>query len=273
MGFKNCETIVATSKSSNRPDLRIDPYLARTQDDRFKYFNSTTTARMGRPITLAEYRSMVRANSNSSIRSSSPDSTGSLTSDDSGSLSSPSSPEHPSTSDTQKSRLTKKTQSRSIDLIDALDGPTMMLGSPYHHEGPFDATLAHRNTSSKTSPIAAVKRSNAQALQATPPGNIVDALSRKVPLDGFASIPPGYCVPGVFDGLQYEEEDELRRLDPRNVMPTQNWPGSEFSNIAGKRQQHESESQIELSEMRKRSSVRRRIRRLSNIVGGRPVEV
>jgi hypothetical protein len=75
-----------------------------------------------------------------------------------------------------------------VDQIDALDS---VPGGGYHHEGPFDATLASRNMNVMTSPVAAVAESNAAALEATPAEKIRDALDRHIPLDGVASVPPG----------------------------------------------------------------------------------
>ncbi|KAF2146790.1 uncharacterized protein K452DRAFT_315009 [Aplosporella prunicola CBS 121167] len=73
------------------------------------------------------------------------------------------------------------------DTIDRLD----QIGGKYHHEGPYDATLLARNTDIKTSPIAAVAESNAEALRATPRENIMDALEKHYPIEGTAAVPPG----------------------------------------------------------------------------------
>jgi hypothetical protein len=75
-----------------------------------------------------------------------------------------------------------------VDQIDALD---IVPGGGYHHEGPFDATLASRNLNVKYSPVAAVAASNAAALRATPAEKIRDALDRHMPLSGVADVPPG----------------------------------------------------------------------------------
>jgi hypothetical protein len=83
----------------------------------------------------------------------------------------------------------KKKHIPGADLIDRLDvGPD---GTPFHHEGPFDAALFARNTSKKTSPLEAVRDSNREALRATPRENIRDSLERHKPLDGVAVVPPG----------------------------------------------------------------------------------
>ncbi|KAI9835726.1 MAG: hypothetical protein M1819_001903 [Sarea resinae] len=73
------------------------------------------------------------------------------------------------------------------DTIDSLD----TVGGAYHHGGPFDATLLARNTSFTSSPLEALKRSNEEALKATPKENIQDSLERHRPLDGTASVPAG----------------------------------------------------------------------------------
>lgn len=73
------------------------------------------------------------------------------------------------------------------DLIDVLDET----GVSYHHEGPFDAALLVRNSSYNSSPVAALKNSNAEALRATPREKIDDSLKEHRPLDGTAVVPPG----------------------------------------------------------------------------------
>ena len=94
------------------------------------------------------------------------------------------------------------------DIIDSLD--RSMLGGPYHHEGPYDATLLARNTSYKSSPVEAVRGTNEEAIRATPREKIKDSLDRHVPLQGTAVIPPGMA--GV-DGkpMEYEEGADLMR--------------------------------------------------------------
>ena len=74
------------------------------------------------------------------------------------------------------------------DVIDSLDniGP-----GAYHHEGPYDATLLARNTSSNFSPVEAVRVSNEEALKATPKEKIQDSIEKHRPLDGVAMVPPG----------------------------------------------------------------------------------
>lgn len=94
-----------------------------------------------------------------------------------------------------------------VDIIDSLD---LTIGGPYHHGGPYDATLMSRNLDQKSSPLEAVRHSNAEALKATPREHIRDALDKHVPLQGVAVIPPGMCG---MDGrvMEYEEGADLMR--------------------------------------------------------------
>ncbi|KAH9893030.1 hypothetical protein F4778DRAFT_784484 [Xylariomycetidae sp. FL2044] len=92
------------------------------------------------------------------------------------------------------------------DPIDALDN----IAGVYHHDGPYDATLAARNKDEKWSPVAATRYGNMAALKATPEDNIKDSLHKHVPLQGVASIPPGEQD---FAGrrMSYEEGADLMR--------------------------------------------------------------
>jgi len=102
----------------------------------------------------------------------------------------------------------KKKHMPGADSIDSLDDTAV--GGAYHHEGPYDATLLARNTSLQTSPVEAVRDSNAEALRATPRENIRDALEKHVPLQGTATIPPGMAG---LNGrpMEYEEGADLMR--------------------------------------------------------------
>jgi hypothetical protein len=102
----------------------------------------------------------------------------------------------------------KKKHIPGADSIDSLD--RSMLGGAYHHEGPYDATLLARNTSYLSSPVEAVRGTNAEALRATPRENIRDAVEKHVPLTGTSVIPPGMA--GI-DGkpMNYEEGADLMR--------------------------------------------------------------
>lgn len=94
------------------------------------------------------------------------------------------------------------------DLIDSLD--VTGGGVPYHHGGPYDATLLARNTNYKNSPVEAVHWTNDEALKATPRDLIRDALDKHVPLQGTAVIPPGFeDLSG--QRMDYEEGADLMR--------------------------------------------------------------
>ncbi|KAK8103932.1 uncharacterized protein PG998_010965 [Apiospora kogelbergensis] len=99
----------------------------------------------------------------------------------------------------------RKTTLPRADPIDSLDN---ILGHSYHHEGPFDATLASRNANKKYAPIEAVKTTNEEALKATPKELVQDSLTKHVPLQGTANIPRGRLI-----RMSYEEGTDLQR-DP-----------------------------------------------------------
>lgn len=90
------------------------------------------------------------------------------------------------------------------DPIDKLDD---ILGS-YHHEGPFDATLASRQIPGRA-PVEATKIGNSLALAATPNDYVQRALERHEPLDGTSSHASGTTVEG--QRFLYEEEDVERQ--------------------------------------------------------------
>jgi hypothetical protein len=95
------------------------------------------------------------------------------------------------------------------DPIDVLD-KSGVAGTPYHHDGPYDPTLADRNTNNLYPPIEAVKDSNEEALKATPRENIQDSLTKHVPLQGTAIIPPGERDMSGRT-MEYEEGADLMR--------------------------------------------------------------
>ena len=103
------------------------------------------------------------------------------------------------------------------DSIDTLDN----IASPYHHEGPYDATLLSRNANTMRSPVEAVRSTNEEALKATPPEKIQDSLRRHRPLDGVAIIPPGMQDR---DGRTYDYE-EGTDLMIENGGNYKRWPG------------------------------------------------
>ncbi|KAI1774767.1 hypothetical protein F4818DRAFT_72481 [Hypoxylon cercidicola] len=108
------------------------------------------------------------------------------------------------------SHLRKKNIPRA-DPIDVLDDTG--IGGAYHHDGPYDATLASRNKDKRVAPVEAVKYGNSEALKATPRENVLDSLERHVPLQGTANIPPGQRdMSGRL--MQYEEgADVMRETD------------------------------------------------------------
>ena len=78
------------------------------------------------------------------------------------------------------------------DIIDRLDDVSAF---QYHHEGPYDAACAERNNCSQSSPVAALRDSNAEILKATPQYKVDDCLHRHRPLDGVAFYSPGVTDP------------------------------------------------------------------------------
>ncbi len=108
------------------------------------------------------------------------------------------------------------------DTIDSLDISGPVPGATYHHGGPFDATLKERNTNKKYAPVEALKDSNIEALKATPPEFLRDALERHHPLQGTAMIPPGMRD---MDGrsMHYEEGADLMREKDAPGGPYKRW--------------------------------------------------
>ena len=102
------------------------------------------------------------------------------------------------------------------DSIDSLDTS----GRTYHHDGPYDATLLARNMSLVYSPVEAVRRSNEEALKATPREKINDSVEKHRPLDGVAMVAPGRKDR---DGrtYHYEEGSDLM-IEEGNYK---RWPG------------------------------------------------
>jgi len=127
--------------------------------------------------------------------------------------------------DSRKANRSPHLQRRHIpgaDTIDRLD-PTMN-NIPYHHEGPYDATMLSRNTDSSVSPIAAVADSNREALKATPAENIKNSMDRHVPIEGVASVPPG--EPDRLGRVyNYEEGTDLMREPNAPGGPYKQWAG------------------------------------------------
>lgn len=111
------------------------------------------------------------------------------------------------------------------DLIDSLDATA--IGGTYHHGGPYDATLANRNINKKYSPVEAVKESNMEALKATPQEFIQDSLTKHVPLQGTAIVPPGMSD---FNGrpMEYQEGADLMREDSAPGGPYRRYEGIQY---------------------------------------------
>jgi len=108
------------------------------------------------------------------------------------------------------------------DPIDVLDNTPF--GGAYHHTGPYEATLAANNMNKKYSPVAAVHESNMAALRATPREYVQDSLTKHVPLQGTATIPPGEPD---FNGdiMDYEDGADLMREPDAGGGPYRRWEG------------------------------------------------
>ncbi|KAI1807026.1 hypothetical protein F4811DRAFT_507890 [Daldinia bambusicola] len=114
----------------------------------------------------------------------------------------------------------RKKNRTGADTVDALD--TTGFGGIYHHDGPYDATLAARNRDKRYAPVEAVKYGNMEALKATPRENVVDSLEHHVPLQGTATIPPGELDYGGHV-MQYEEGADLMREEDAPGGPYKRW--------------------------------------------------
>ncbi|KAF2435766.1 hypothetical protein EJ08DRAFT_645454 [Tothia fuscella] len=121
----------------------------------------------------------------------------------------------------------KKKHIPGADAIDRLD-----IGPKYHHEGPFDAVLLARNTSIESSPLAAVRDSNREAIMATPRENIRDSLEKHKPLDGTAIVPPGE-TDQLGRTFNYREGDNMETSFGGDYK---RWPGIKYhpDDIKGK---------------------------------------
>ncbi|KAJ2981078.1 hypothetical protein NUW58_g6781 [Xylaria curta] len=121
--------------------------------------------------------------------------------------------------------LRKANQTRP-DQIDALDN--IAPGGIYHHDGPYDAALASRNRDERHAPLAAVKEGNREALKATPAINVVDAVTRHVPLQGTASgeytapsqlIHPSIFLFSIWAAFQALGKPAMTNLTPAVLVP------------------------------------------------------
>ncbi|KAN0077531.1 hypothetical protein V8E54_005835 [Elaphomyces granulatus] len=144
------------------------------------------------------------------------------------------------------------------DVIDRLDDVSTL---QYHHEGPYDAVCAERNSCTKSSPVAALRDSNAEILKATPPYKIDDCLHRHRPLDGVAFYPPGTTDP---EGNTYhysEGSNMVTELDT-NFMRD---PGMKFTDADFANDPFYSGDRVgplrRISSLRKALSLRKRLRK------------
>ena len=108
------------------------------------------------------------------------------------------------------------------DTIDSLDITGPAQSAPYHHEGPFDATMKARNVNNKYAPADAVRDTNMEALKATPAEYVQDSLVKHVPLQGTAVVPPGMRD---MSGrrMEYEEGADLMREADAEGGPYKRW--------------------------------------------------
>ncbi|KAK2003919.1 hypothetical protein LX36DRAFT_706749 [Colletotrichum falcatum] len=106
------------------------------------------------------------------------------------------------------------------DTIDSLDN----IGGVYHHDGPYDATLASRNRNKMYAPVEAVRDSNMEALKATPREYIEDSLTKHVPLQGTGLIPAGGTDMSG-NVMNYEEGADLMREPDAKGGAYKRWDG------------------------------------------------
>jgi len=119
-----------------------------------------------------------------------------------------------------RSHHLKKSSIPKADVIDRLGN--VWGDNAFHHEGPFDATLASRQVPGY-SPIEAVRESTMAALKATPKANIIDSLEHHYPLQGTAIVPPGTKINENEEMPWYEQYDiETRDGDYKR------WPGMKY---------------------------------------------
>ncbi|KAI0473756.1 hypothetical protein GGR56DRAFT_666810 [Xylariaceae sp. FL0804] len=122
----------------------------------------------------------------------------------------------------------RKRNLSGADQIDALANIGVIPGAaPYHHDGPYEATLAARNRDPRIAPVAAVASTNEMALRATPREHVDDSLRRHVPLQGVATIPPGErdAFGRVYD---YEEGADLMREEDAPGGAYKRWEGVQY---------------------------------------------
>lgn len=106
--------------------------------------------------------------------------------------------------------------SDTIDRMDTVGG--------FHHDGPYEATLLARNTSSVNSPVEAVSTTNEEALRATPREMIRDSVEKHRPLDGVAMVPPGK-EDRYGNVYNYEEGTDMMIENSPEGGAYKRWPG------------------------------------------------
>ena len=118
---------------------------------------------------------------------------------------------------------------------DTVDSLSTVGGGPYHHEGPFDAALLARNTSSKTSPLDALGHSTRETLKATPQEKIIDSVRGHRPLDGVAVYAPGEADRNGHV-YEYEQGDNMMTSGNPEGGAYKRWPGVNYhpDDIKGK---------------------------------------
>ncbi|KAJ5371943.1 Pal1 cell morphology [Penicillium concentricum] len=144
------------------------------------------------------------------------------------------------------------------DIIDRLDNVTNF---SYHHEGPYDAARPERNRYVQSSPLEAVKESNAEALRATPHHKIADAVNSHRPLDGVAFYPPGTTDRNGQE-YSYEEGSNMMNDFAGNFM---RMPGMKFTDEDFKNDPFYNRPLVNpFSELRKKISLKLKKRRNTN---------
>ncbi|CAI7654751.1 unnamed protein product [Penicillium viridicatum] len=155
----------------------------------------------------------------------------------------------------RSNKYSRHSQRVQPDIIDRLDNVTSF---SYHHEGPYDAARPERNRFAQSSPLEAVKESNAEALRATPHHKIADALNSHRPLDGVAFYPPGTMDR---DGQEYSYEEGSNMMNDfaGNFMRL---PGTKFTDEDFKNDPFYNRPLVNpFSELRKKINLRLKKRR------------
>ncbi|KAI5815451.1 hypothetical protein BZA77DRAFT_315806 [Pyronema omphalodes] len=113
----------------------------------------------------------------------------------------PALPPRPTSSRRHRRRISPIPAPDAIDLLDTA------FGTPYHHDGPFEATLLARQIPGRA-PVDALKWSNEQVLLATPEASWRDCLEGHYPLCGVAMYPPGKGGLGTYEECDLRDQEE-----------------------------------------------------------------